>query len=274
MTRFLLPVCLAAFAAVVGGASPTHAQFLLSIPGIQGGVELQGFEGWMEVDSVDLSVDRDLTESGEKGGTQDINIGVGELSEFRMTKLTDMASASLFGFAINGNSVGTAEVVALSGADPNNLAPFAIWRFDRVFVKDYQVRSAGSQLRDNFSLYFNKIAYAVADGRGGFHVTGWDNVTHTPWNDHGLPGRYESSSSIAGVSGDFNSDGRVDAADYTVWRDDQASTFEPADYDLWRNHYGAAAAETAAASVPAPAAAKMLALALSGVACRRPKRQQ
>ncbi len=52
-----------------------------------------------------------------------------------------------------------------------------------------------------------------------------------------------------GVSGDFNDDGIVDAADYTVWRDHlnqsvtlpndpTPGTVTESDYDVWRNHYG------------------------------------
>jgi len=59
--------------------------------------------------------------------------------------------------------------------------------------------------------------------------------------------------------GDFNRDGAVDSADYTIWRDTNGSTADPradangdgrvdrADYDLWKSHFG---------STTAPAAAK------------------
>ncbi|CAN0351322.1 unnamed protein product, partial [Ectocarpus sp. 4 AP-2014] len=41
------------------------------------------------------------------------------------------------------------------------------------------------------------------------------------------------------LPGDFNLDGVVDAADYTVWRDGLGATYEPADYDIWSDNYGA-----------------------------------
>jgi hypothetical protein len=55
-----------------------------------------------------------------------------------------------------------------------------------------------------------------------------------------------------GLYGDYNNDGVVDAADYTVWRDSVGQMTPPGtgadgdgdgeigqgDYDLWRNHYG------------------------------------
>ena len=58
-----------------------------------------------------------------------------------------------------------------------------------------------------------------------------------------------------GVAGDYNNDGKVDAADYTVWRDHLGQTFAlpnempgvttgmvtQEDYDYWKAHFGAMA---------------------------------
>ncbi|WP_146441395.1 hypothetical protein [Botrimarina colliarenosi] len=86
-----------------------------------------------------------------------------------------------------------------------------------------------------------------------------------------------------GLAGDFNYDGAVNAADYTVWRDAAGSTgallaadangdnqVDQADYDAWRAAYGSVAAQ----SVPEPNAAGLLAtsvLAAFGARIRRPK---
>lgn len=58
----------------------------------------------------------------------------------------------------------------------------------------------------------------------------------------------------AGLLGDYNQDGTVDTADYTVWRDslgqsgvelaadgDKSGTVDATDYQLWRNNFGATA---------------------------------
>ncbi|TWT47718.1 endo-1,4-beta-xylanase [Botrimarina hoheduenensis] len=72
--------------------------------------------------------------------------------------------------------------------------------------------------------------------------------------------------------GDYNNDGFVDAADYTVWRDSKDTTVTPgtgadgngdgfinqADYLIWNNNFGAAFPP--AAAVPEPASAVALAL--------------
>lgn len=50
-------------------------------------------------------VEREMKESGEKGGTKDINISAGELQECTISKSMDRASSKLAQFAINGNSL-------------------------------------------------------------------------------------------------------------------------------------------------------------------------
>ena len=65
---------------------------------------------------------------------------------------------------------------------------------------------------------------------------------------------------ISSIAGDFNSDGVVDAADYTVWRDGLGTTFTPNDYNVWANNFGTAA-PTSSTSVPEPTAGLLLMLA-------------
>ncbi len=69
----------------------------------------------------------------------------------------------------------------------------------------------------------------------------------------------------AALEGDFNGDGTVDAADYTVWRDnlglddsvlngagDNSGTVDANDYTLWVGNYGASSSSSASAAVPEP----------------------
>ncbi len=79
-----------------------------------------------------------------------------------------------------------------------------------------------------------------------------------------------------GLTGDFNDDGRVDAADYTVWRDTAGTsgqalaadangdqTVNEIDLSAWRQNYGATASATA---IPEPAAACLATLVLAMLA--------
>ncbi|TWT32367.1 hypothetical protein KOR34_41300 [Posidoniimonas corsicana] len=94
-----------------------------------------------------------------------------------------------------------------------------------------------------------------------------------------------------GLPGDFNADGKVDAADYTVWRDNlgtpfplagngdetgsSAGTVDALDYALWRSNYGSMtspAPTASAAAAPEPAAAALTLLGLAGALARRRRR--
>ncbi len=83
---------------------------------------------------------------------------------------------------------------------------------------------------------------------------------------------------LSGLGGDFNNDGRVDAADYTVWREkvgDPVGTLfngggsgmvGEAQYGLWVTNFGLAL-PSAASTVPEPTGMLIL-LAACGLAIR------
>ena len=84
-----------------------------------------------------------------------------------------------------------------------------------------------------------------------------------------------------GLTGDFNRDGIVDAADYTVWRDQLGETgnlaadanednvVDAKDYDLWKSNFGQSElAGAASTAVPEPAAAILALFAACGLALR------
>ena len=89
-----------------------------------------------------------------------------------------------------------------------------------------------------------------------------------------------------GLPGDFNGDGIVDAADYTVWRDnlgaadesaimnrgDGLNGVDEADYFVWRSNFGAsspAAGQTSATATPEPSSLLLIVLGVLAIAWRR-----
>ncbi len=89
---------------------------------------------------------------------------------------------------------------------------------------------------------------------------------------------------VALLAGDYNDDGIVDAADYTVWRDTLGSTtdlradgngndeIDEADYAVWKANYGqtsGSGALTLVGSVPEPSSLALACWALLGVAAAR-----
>ena len=64
-------------------AQPEQASIFVRIPGVPGDVKADGYDQGtaFTADSFSFGVEREMKESGEKGGTADMNIGVGELQE-------------------------------------------------------------------------------------------------------------------------------------------------------------------------------------------------
>jgi hypothetical protein len=111
-----------------------------------------------------------------------------------------------------------------------------------------------------------KTTGATQDLRLEFLQTGMNNpsigaVVYGPFTAPPNPG--------AGVNGDFNNNGVVDAADYVLWRNggplqnDPTEGVQAADYNTWRANFGRTAAggsslAAGASAVPEPAAAASL----------------
>ncbi len=83
---------------------------------------------------------------------------------------------------------------------------------------------------------------------------------------------------VAKLPGDYNGNGKVDAADYTVWRNKLGSgAFTRAHFDIWKANYGATslgsgAAESAA--VPEPASVGLFAFAWAAGVLKRSRRRK
>jgi hypothetical protein len=102
------------------------------------------------------------------------------------------------------------------------------------------------------------------------------------WNASQL---YTTGVLSVAVLGDYNGNGIVDAADYTVWRDTLGSTtdfradgngngvVDAGDYDVWKMHYGehagSGAGANATATVPEPVTLWLLITGILTMLCRR-----
>lgn len=121
---------------------------------------------------------------------------------------------------------------------------------------------------------------ATLSESGTRYSTAGAGITTTPIADlgnsftvTGMPGRTNYLFVIpvdVSLPGDFNDDGIVDAADYTVWRDTIGT---PEKYAEWKQHFGQPGAGSASASVPEPGAlSPTVAAMLLGLACGRRRR--
>ncbi len=146
----------------------------------------------------------------------------------------------------------------------------------------------GSQLVG--SVYDGTQPPLVLDLTGGETLEGWNAIAVWCVPFHATFG--SGTFAPAALEGDYNGDGTIDAADYTVWRDalDAGSTLvndptpplvDESDYDYWRAHYGDSSAAGATAglsssaslAVPEPAAAVLWLLAAIPT-LSRPRRWQ
>jgi type VI protein secretion system component Hcp len=167
------------------------------IDNVPGDVTTEGYAGCFVADSFSFGVEREMKESGEKGGTEDINIGVGELQECTVSKSMDRASAKLAQFAINGNSLGTAKIyfVEVGGGGGVEGAPLCYLQYclHRCFVKSWSTSGdADDRPTEEIAFYYNKIAFGykpTKDGRTfeAINQMTWDNVINKPWTSNPAP---------------------------------------------------------------------------------------
>ena len=175
--------------------SVASAMILVRIPGVKGDANIPGYNdgNWFVADSFAFGVERELRESGEKGGTEDINIGLGELQLCTISRGLDRASARLMQLAINGNATATADIHFLQFSQGNPPVVYLAYKLDRCFIKSWSTSGdADDRPTEEVAFYYNKIAfryYHTTDGikftDGG--VMSWDLVASKPWSGHNLP---------------------------------------------------------------------------------------
>lgn len=170
--------------AVICAASTAGAAAFIKFDGVDG--EATGPDGasdWFVADSFSFGVEREMKESGEKGGTEDINIGVGELQECTISKSMDATSPQLAQFAVSGNSLGACEV-CLADA-PGSALPvcYAHFVMERCYVRSFATRAAGDEPpTEEVAFYYNKIAFSYV-GAPLAKSLNWDDRRKQPWPD-------------------------------------------------------------------------------------------
>jgi type VI secretion system Hcp family effector len=185
-----LLVATAAAGLLLATAASAGAAILVRIPNVKGDAKIAGYEGWFVADSFSFGVEREMRESGEKGGTEDINIGVGELQEVTISKSMDMASTALAQFAMNGNSVGTVEIafVEIGGAGGEGKpVTYLRYQLERAFVKSWSTSGdADDRPTEEVAFYYNRIAFTYSHTTDGKTMesssAGWDKVMNKPFS--------------------------------------------------------------------------------------------
>ncbi|MGB5326952.1 MAG: type VI secretion system tube protein Hcp [Gammaproteobacteria bacterium] len=137
---------------------------------------------WFIADSFSFAVEREMKESGEKGGTEDINIGVGELQECTISKSMDAASAQLAKLSLTGSSLGAVQV-CLTDNPEGPTGCYLEYKLERAFVKSWSTSGAGGDDRptEEVAFYYNRIAFEYTETADG--TVSWDRKKKRPWDE-------------------------------------------------------------------------------------------
>lgn len=168
---------------------------LVYVEGVIGDCKVGGksgpFKNYFTADSFSFGVERELADSA-KGGTADINIGVGELQECTISKSMDTASAYLARKAISGSSSKTAEIKFVEAITKDDNERYNVvylaFKLDNVFIKSWSVSGDGDDRpTEDVAIWYNKIAFVyfpTEDGKSfpTGHVCEWDQVESKKWS--------------------------------------------------------------------------------------------
>jgi PEP-CTERM motif len=184
----------------------------------------------------------------------------GEVSALKLN--IDFADAGLT-LGTSGSAFGDLELQGLTEANQTQFNGFSVRDF--FASANFSIGTAVAADVSHFNAITEQLNAAFAEG------------SVTPWARTHLR--------LAGIPGDYNQNGIVDAADYTVWRDTLSAgatslTNDPtpgvvdeSDYMYWRSHFGdtlgSGAGAGGAAAVPEPATLVLLMFAAAGWGLRR-----
>jgi type VI secretion system secreted protein Hcp len=126
----------------------------LQIPDITGGVTEENHTGWVQVDSLQFGVGRNL--NNPLGHATSREAGQPNVSEIHVTKQMDNASIELFGWSVSKFDAKDVKIDVTSTGRTDK--PFATYTLSNAVISGYSVSTAGnSQPSESISFNFTKI---------------------------------------------------------------------------------------------------------------------
>jgi len=209
-------------------------------------------------------------QGGTLAGTGTIFVGSGPINGVVRT-LSGRVAPGQFGVA---GSVGQLSITGdYSNLGAGTLAidlagTTAVTQYDRLAVDRFAF--LGGTLEVSLVGFTPSIGNSFTILTAGQPVSGHFQYLSLPagffWNVAYTGNNVVLSVTGVGVPGDFNADGKVDAADYVYWEKNDRST---TNYIAWRSHFGMTSGSgsgSSAASVPEPGSLFLSALAACGLA--------
>jgi type VI protein secretion system component Hcp len=144
----------------------------VQLPAVIGDMSFGGSAGPSPIYGVGGGIKRTLRDPGETGGSENINIGVGNFLEFSVTKPLDAASLQLLQFSANGNSLGALTIRLF---EPGTTNPYATYTLTRAFVANALFGTSPAGVVETMSFMFSEIRSQVTIG-GTTYQSCWDIV--------------------------------------------------------------------------------------------------
>lgn len=124
----------------------------LNVDGIEGDVTASGHEGWMECQSLQWGVGREIRTP--TGGSQERESSAPSVSDVTVTKLMDKSTPALFTEACVGKSKRVRIDLVQSG---DQLETYLSYTLTNSLVSGYSISSAGDRPTESISFNFTKI---------------------------------------------------------------------------------------------------------------------
>lgn len=145
----------------------------------------------------------------------------------------------------------------------------------------FSLNSAGVPVSVTFLDSDGVTPFTTTGSTNGIYDFSFDPVNEVLWisdQSNGVIYAFSEPFEVQPLYGDYNNDGSVDAADYTVWRDnfgtpttlpndETPGTVDNGDYTVWTNNYGASS--SSALTIPEPTALMLFAIAVAFGVTRR-----
>jgi type VI secretion system secreted protein Hcp len=142
---------------------------------IKGDSVVEAHDSWITCDSVQFGVGRSISMSG---GGKDREVSNPSFSEVTMSKSTDISSADIYYQAVQGKSLGKAEIHFIQTGGTDSSQVFLKVELTDAIVSSYSASSGGDRPSESFSLNFTKISYQYDAFTGDKVITGtaknWD----------------------------------------------------------------------------------------------------
>lgn len=131
--------------------------------GIKGQVKAPGFEGWIELNSCQMGVHRNVSTSSGHGGNREASTPA--VSEIVCTKNQDASSADLFKAALAGEGKKVDIAFCKTSTDGKKYEKYMSVELENTLVSSYNLSGhggpAGDSPMESLSLNFTKITYTM-----------------------------------------------------------------------------------------------------------------